>query len=70
MYSFPLSLTSALYGGEWSTPCPGRFIPGKETRHPLNRRLGGTPGPVWTGAENLAPHQDSILGPYVVERIY
>ena len=21
------------------------------------------PGPVWTSAENLAPHQDSISGP-------
>ena len=23
------SLTSALDGGEWLTPCPGRFKPGK-----------------------------------------
>ena len=23
---------------------------------------GWTPGPVWMGAENLAPHQDSIPG--------
>jgi hypothetical protein len=40
--------------GGWSTPRPGRFTPGKETRYPLYRRLGGPPGPVWTGAENLA----------------
>jgi hypothetical protein len=26
-YSFTLSLTSALDGGGWSTPCRGRFIP-------------------------------------------
>jgi hypothetical protein len=26
--------------GGWSTPRPGRFIPGKETRYPLYRRLG------------------------------
>jgi hypothetical protein len=25
----------------WSTPRPGRFTPGKETRYPLCRRLGG-----------------------------
>jgi hypothetical protein len=47
-YSSTLSLTSALDVGGWSTPRPGRFTPGKETRYPLYRR------PVWTGAENLA----------------
>ena len=26
---------------------------------------GWTPGPVWTGGENLAPHRDSIPGPSV-----
>ena len=34
------SLTSALGGGGWSTPLPGRFAPGRETRYPLYRRLG------------------------------
>jgi len=29
MYS-STSLTSALYGGGWSTPRPGRFTPGKD----------------------------------------
>jgi len=29
-YSSTLSLTSALYGGGWSTPRPGRFTPGKD----------------------------------------
>ena len=33
-----------------TTPRP--LSPGKETRYPLYRRLGG---PVWTAAENLAP---------------
>jgi hypothetical protein len=33
--------TSALNGGGWSTPRPGRFTPGKQTRYPLNRRLVG-----------------------------
>jgi hypothetical protein len=27
--------------GWWSAPHPGRFTPGKETRYPLYRRLGG-----------------------------
>ena len=30
--------------GAWSTPRPGRFSPGKETRYPLYRRLGGPQG--------------------------
>jgi hypothetical protein len=28
--------------GGWSTPRPGRFTLGKETRYTLHRRLGGT----------------------------
>ena len=28
-------------GGGWSTPRPGRFTPGEDTRCPLWRRLGG-----------------------------
>ena len=43
-YSCTLSLTSALNEGGWSTPRPGRFTPGKETRYPLYRRLGGPQG--------------------------
>jgi hypothetical protein len=43
-YSSTLSLTSELYWGEWSTPRPGRFTPGK-TRYPLCRRLGGPQRP-------------------------
>ena len=35
------TLISALDGGEWSTPRPGRFTPGKETGCPLYLRLGG-----------------------------
>jgi len=30
---------------------------------PIVYEAGWVPGPVWTGAENLAPHRDSILGP-------
>ena len=33
-----------MYGGGWLTPRPDRFIPGKETRYPLYRRLGGPQG--------------------------
>ena len=44
MYSYTLPSTSALDGGVWSTPHPGRFTPGKETWYPLYRRLGGPQG--------------------------
>jgi hypothetical protein len=37
--------------GGLSTPRPGRFTPGK---HPV-QEAGWAPGPVKTGAENLAP---------------
>jgi hypothetical protein len=43
-YNSTLSLTSALDGGGWSTPRPGRFTLEKETRYPLYRRLGGPQG--------------------------
>jgi len=42
----------ALEGGEGSASCPGCSLPPGKTRYPLYRRLGG---PIWTGAENLAP---------------
>ena len=42
-YSSTLSLTLALDEDGWSTPCLGRFTPGKETRYPL-WRLGGPKG--------------------------
>jgi len=61
-YSFTLSLTSALDVGGWSTPRPGRFTPEKDPV-PIVQEAWWAPGPVWTGAENLAPHRDSILGP-------
>ena len=38
---------------------PGRFIPGKDPVHIL-QEAGWAPGPVWTGAENLASSRDSI----------
>jgi hypothetical protein len=43
------------------TPRP-LTIPGKDPV-PIVQEAGWAPGPVWTGAENLAPHRDSIPGP-------
>ena len=40
--------------GGWSAPRPGRFTPEKDPV-PIVREAGWAPGPVWTGAENLAP---------------
>ena len=40
-YTSTLSLTSALDGGGWLMPRPGRFTPGRETQYPLYGRLGG-----------------------------
>jgi hypothetical protein len=44
LYSF---LTSALEGGGWSSPRPGRFTPGKDPV-PIVQEAGWAPGPVWT----------------------
>jgi hypothetical protein len=46
--------TSALEGGEVSASRPGRFTPGKDPV-PILQKAGWAPGPVWTGAEILAP---------------
>ena len=62
MHSSTLSLTSALDGGGWSTPLLGRFTPWKD-QLPNVYEAGWAPRSVWTGAENLAPHRDSIPGP-------
>jgi hypothetical protein len=51
LYSFS---TSALGGGEWSAPRPGRFTPGKDLV-PIVQEVGWAPGPVWMCAKNLAP---------------
>jgi len=39
--------------GGWSTPCPGRFSPGKDPI-PIVQEARWASRPVWTGAENLA----------------
>jgi len=48
--------------GWWSTPCPGRFAPGKDPV-PIVQEGGWAPGPVCKGSENLAPYRESIPGP-------
>ena len=40
-------------GGGWSAPRPNRFTPGKDPV-PIVQEAAWAPGPVWTGAENLA----------------
>ena len=54
--SSTLSLTSALHRGGWSTPPPARFTPGEDPV-PIVYEAGCLPGPVWTGAGNLAPNR-------------
>jgi len=48
-------MTTALEGGEGSASRPGRsLLPGKNAVL-FVQEAGCAPGPVWTGAENLAP---------------
>ena len=44
----------ALEAGGRSAARPGRFTPGKDAV-PIVQEPGWSPGPVWTGAENLVP---------------
>jgi hypothetical protein len=61
LYSFS---TSALGGGGWSAPRPGRLTPGKDPV-PIVQEGGGAE-PVWTCAKNLAP--TGIRSPYCLAR--
>jgi hypothetical protein len=54
MYSFTLSLTSAVYEGKWLTPRPGRFSPRKDPV-PIEQGAAWASEQFWTGVENLAP---------------
>jgi len=45
MYSSTVPSTSALDGGEWSTPRPGRFTPGKDPVS-IAQEAGWATGPV------------------------
>jgi len=51
-YSSTLSLTSALDGGGWSAPCPGRFTPGKDPV-PIVQEAGWAPGPVVSNPKSI-----------------
>jgi hypothetical protein len=48
-------MTKALEGGEGSASRPGRFLPPGKEPVPIVQEVGWAPGPIWTGAENLAP---------------
>jgi hypothetical protein len=61
-YSSALSVTLALDRGGWSKPSPGRFTPGRETRYPWYRRLGGPKGRSGR-VRKISPPLDSISGP-------
>jgi hypothetical protein len=60
MYSCTLHLTSALdgVGGQRHAPAA---LP-RENPVTFVQEVVWALGPVWTGAENLAAHQDSITG--------
>ena len=55
-------MTLALDGVGGQRHVPAAFTPGKDPV-PIVQEAGWAPGPVWIGAENLAPHRDSIPGP-------
>ena len=48
-------MTTALEGGEGSVSRPGHSLPPGKDPVPIVQEAGWAPGPVWTGAENLAP---------------
>jgi len=47
----------------WLLTCPGHFT-ARNDQVPIVEEAGWAPGPFWTVAKNLAPHQSSIPGPY------
>ena len=47
-------MTTALEGGEGSASRPGRSLPPGKEPVPIVQEDGWAPGPIWTGAENLA----------------
>jgi hypothetical protein len=52
LYSF---MTTVLEGGEGSASRQGRSLPPGKEPVPIVQEAGWAPGPVWTGAENIAP---------------
>ena len=61
-YRSTLSLTSALDGGECSTPRPGRLTHGKGSRYQLSRRLRGPQGR-YGRVRKISSYRVSIPGP-------
>ena len=61
--SSTVSLTSAPDGGWVVNPTPRPIYTRERNQVPIVQEAGLAPGPVWTGAKNLAAHQDSISGP-------
>ena len=53
MQAYSVFNLDAGWGG-WLTLCLGRFNPGNNPV-PVVQEAGWAPGPIWTGAENLAP---------------
>jgi hypothetical protein len=49
--------------GGWLKSRPGRFNLWERQPVPPIQKAGWAPGPVWTGAKNLATHWDAIPGP-------
>ena len=62
--SCTLSVTSAVDGGEWLTPRPGRLTPTKDPV-PIVWQTWWVLGLVLTAADNLILHRDSIPGPSI-----
>ena len=63
-------MTTALEGDEGSASRPGRSLPRKNPV-PIVQEAGWAPGPVWTGAENLAPTGiRSPDRPYLSQSLY
>lgn len=53
-YICTLSLTLALDGSRWTIPCPGHFVPGKQTHDAFSMGRGGTQD--WSGrAQKISP---------------
>ena len=48
-------MTTTLEGGEGSASRPGRSLPPGKDQVPIVQEAAWAPGPVWTGADKLAP---------------
>jgi hypothetical protein len=57
------SLTPALDGLDGQRHAPATLLPREKDPVTIVQEAGWAPDPFWTGAENIAPHSDSIPGP-------